>query len=129
MKNQLFKNSPDLSFTESLLQHFGIKDINDNHSFTKSNLTDLKTVDKIKEKIKEIAKYYIPCKAKKYLVDLNEKKCITILRQFLKVQNYTLISKEKYTQGKKHLFYQVIPKQIDMLTKNRESEKVIISFD
>ena len=129
MKNQLFKISPDLSFTESLLQHFGIKDINDNHSFTKSNLTDLKTVDKMKENINEITKYYIPCKAKKYLVDLNEKKCITILRQFLKVQNYTLISKEKYTKGKKHLFYQVIPQQIDMLTKNRESEKVIISFD
>jgi hypothetical protein len=129
MKNQLFKISPNLSFTESLLQHFGIKDINDNHSFTKSNLTDLKTVDKMKENINEITKYYIPCKAKKYLINLNEKKCITILRQFLKVQNYTLISKEKYTQGKKHLFYQVIPQQIDMLTKNRESEKVIISFD
>ena len=130
MKNQLFKVSPDLKFTESLLKLFGIKDINDNHSFTRSNLEDLKTVHKIKESINEITKYYIPCKAKKYLPnELDEKKCITILRQFLKIHNHTLISKEKYLKGKKLLFYQVIPQQIDMLTKNRESEKVILSFD
>ena len=129
MKNQLFRISPELQFTEKLLQLFGIKDINDNHSFTRNNLNDLKTVDKMNQKIDELTKYYIPCKAKKYLDDLNEKKCITILRQFLKIHNYTLISKEKYIKGKKQLFYQVIPQQIDMLTKNRESEKVILSFD
>ena len=76
----------------------------------------------------EIIRYYIPCKGKKYLIDLNEKKCITILRQFLKIQNYTLMSKEKYICSKKILFYQVIPQQIDMKT-NRDSEKVVISFD
>tara|TARA_Y100000996_G_C22531163_1_gene646518 strand:+ start:487 stop:876 length:390 start_codon:yes stop_codon:yes gene_type:complete len=129
MKNQLFKISPDLQFTEKLLQLFGIKDISDNHSFTRNNLIDLKTVEKMEENVNELSKYYIPCKAKKYLSDLNEKKCITILRQFLKIHNHTLISKEKYNKGKKQLFYQVIPQQIDMLTKNRESEKVILSFD
>jgi len=130
MKNQLFKISPDLEITENLLKLFGIKDINDNHSFTRSNLKDLKTVEKIKETITKLSKYYIPCKAKKYiLTELNEKKCITILRQFLKIHNHTLISKEKYINGKKMLFYQVIPQQIDILTKNRESEKVILSFD
>ena len=76
----------------------------------------------------ELVRYYIPCKAKKYLTDLNEKKCITVLRQFLKMQNYTLMSKEKYVEGKKILFYQVIPMQIDMKT-NRDSEKVVLSFD
>ena len=129
MKNQLFKISPDLQFTEKLLQLFGIKDISDNHSFTRNNLIDLKTVEKMEENVNELSKYYIPCKAKKYLFDLNEKKCITILRQFLKIHNHTLISKEKYNKAKKQLFYQVIPQQIDMLTKNRESEKVILSFD
>ena len=76
----------------------------------------------------ELLRYYIPCKAKIYLLNIDEKRCITILRQFLKVHNYTLMSKEKYVKGKKSLFYQVIPIQIDMDT-NRESEKVIINFD
>ena len=44
------------------------------------------------------------------------------------MQNHTLMSKEKYVNGKKILFYQVIPLQIDMKT-NRYSEKVVISFD
>ena len=52
----------------------------------------------------EIEKYYIPCKSKKYLTDINEKKCITILRQFLKIHNHTLNSKEKYVKGKKITF-------------------------
>lgn len=129
MKNQLFRISPDLKITEELLKLFGIKDINDNHSFTRKNLLDLKTVEKMNEIIDELIRYYIPCKSKKYLNDLNEKKCVTILRQFLKIHNHTLISKEKYVKGEKHLFYQVIPQQIDMLTKNRELEKVILSFD
>ena len=129
MKNQLFLISQDMQITESILHLFGIKDITDNHSFTRVNLIDLKTVEKMNELSEELNKYYIPCKSKKYLTELNEKKCITILRQFLKIHNHTLISKERYIKGNKHLFYQVIPQQIDMLTKNRESEKVILSFD
>ena len=129
MKNQLFRISPDMEITENILKLFGIKDIHDNHSFTRENLIDLKTVENMNGLSEELFKYYIPCKSKKYLVNLNEKKCITILRQFLKIHNYTLISKEKYVKGNKQLFYQVIPQQIDQLTKDREAEKVILSFD
>ena len=128
MKNQLFRNTPDLKITLEILKLFGLNGLHDNHSFTKGNLVDLKTVEKMNENINEISKFYIPCKSK-YLKDLNEKKCITILRQFLKVHNHTLMYKEKYVKGKKFLFYQVIPINIDIDVKNRESNKVIISFD
>ena len=127
-KNQLFKVSPNIQITEKILENFGIKGMDDNHSFTRENLSDLNTVDNINDMYDDLIKYYIPCKGKKYLINLNEKKCITILRQFLKIVNYTLMSKEKYIKGKKTLFYQVIPQQIDMNT-NRDSEKVVISFD
>ena len=127
-KNQLFKVSPNIEITEKILENFGIKGLDDNHSFTRENLSDLSTVENMNDMYDELLRYYIPCKAKKYLTDLNEKKCITILRQFLKMQNHTLMSKEKYVNGKKILFYQVIPLQIDMKT-NRYSEKVVISFD
>jgi hypothetical protein len=129
MKNQLFKVSPDLTFTLKLLKLFGIQGIDDNHSFTRNNLVDLHTVLKVNEIMIYLEQYYIPCKSKKYLSEINEKKCITILRQFLKIHNHTLNSKEKYVKGKKNLFYQVIPLQIDMMTKNRDSEKVILNFD
>ena len=128
MKNQLFRISPDLKITNELLTFFGIIDINDNHSFTRNNLKDLKKIDKINEIKERLLKYYLPCK-NKYLEKIDEKRSITILRQFLKVNNHTLISKEKYIKGKKYLFYQVIPSQIDIYTKNRKNDKVIISFD
>lgn len=128
MKNQLFRISPDLKISTKLLNLFGISDFSDNHSFTKFNLQELDTVNKMKEIIEDLKKYYIPCKSKIYLINLNEKKCITILRQFLKVHNFTLMSKEKYIKGKKSLFYQVIPLQIDMTIKERNN-KVIIRFD
>ena len=129
MKNLLFRISPDIKIINQLLNIFGISNINDNHSFTRKNLIDLKTVDKINNIKDELERYYIPCKSKKYLNNLDEKKCITILRQFLKSYNHTLISKEKYIRSEKMLFYQVIPQQIDILTKERSSETVIISFE
>ena len=128
MKNQLFKVSPNIEITEKILENFGIKGLDDNHSFTRNNLFDLNTVENINDMYTDIIRYYIPCKGKKYLIGLDEKKCITVLRQFLKIHNYTLMSKEKYINSKKILFYQVIPQQIDMKT-NRDSEKVVISFD
>lgn len=129
MKNQLFRHSPNEKTTLDVLSLFGIQGFDDNHSFTRENLVDLKTVDKMNEMIDSLSLYYIPCKAKQYLSDLTEKKCITVLRQLLKIHNYTLFSKEKFVKGKKHLFYQVIPIQVELLTENRNHNQIIISFD
>ena len=129
MKNQLFRHSPDEKITLQILSLFGIKCFEDNHSFTRKNLEDLKTVEKMNELVDSLSMYYIPCKSKNYLTDLNEKKCITILRQFLRNHNYTLFSKEKFMKGDKQLFYQVISKQVNLLTTNREQNQIILSFD
>ena len=67
MKNQLFKVSPELKITFQILNLFGIQNLKDNHSFTRNNLADLKTVEKMNDMIPELQKYYIPCKSKKYL--------------------------------------------------------------
>ena len=74
MKNQLFRMFPDLKITNQIIQFFGLDNINDNHSFTKENLIELNTVDKINEIIDKIKKYYLPCKMK-YTTEMNEKKC------------------------------------------------------
>ena len=56
---------------------------------------DIDTVQKITDLSEKLKEYYLPCKSKKYLVDLNEKKCITILRQFSKIHDYKCIGMEK----------------------------------
>ena len=128
-KNQLFKNIPDLQIVQSVLEAFGLDNIEDTRLFTKEHMQDVETVQKLSELIPTLKEYYIPCKSKKYLTDLNEKKCITILRQFLKTHNYTLFSKEKFVKGEKQLFYQVIPKQVDLMVSNREQNQIVITFD
>ena len=129
MKDQLFKVHPDKNITLQLLYLFGITNFNDNHAFTKNNLLELRTVEKINDLVPTLITYYIPCKANKYLQDINDKKSITILRQFLKKNKYTLMSKEKYIQGKKHLFYQVVPLQAPVKTPTKKDTSVTITFD
>ena len=66
MKNQLFRHSPDEKITLQILSLFGINCFEDNHSFTRKNLEDLKTVEKMNELVDSLSMYYIPCKSKKY---------------------------------------------------------------
>lgn len=127
MNNQLFKIYPDEKITLKLLSFFGIIGFDDNHSFTKPLLIEIETLKNINNMIQELKKYYLPCKYNLYLENLNEKKCITILRQFLKIQNYTLFSKEKYKYGTKLLYYQVIKKK--NIRNIKKETKIILSFD
>jgi hypothetical protein len=50
-KNQLFKNVPDLQIVQSVLEAFGLDDIEDTRLFTKEHMLDVETVQKITELI------------------------------------------------------------------------------
>ena len=82
MKDQLFKNKPDMNLVNDTIRLFGLADFNDTKLFTKQNMIDLKTVEKVNEIVPRLQDFYLPCKSKKYLTRLDEKKCLTILRQF-----------------------------------------------
>ena len=76
----------------------------------------------------EITKYYIPCKAKTYLKNIDINRSIVILRQFLKCYGYTLFSKEKFIKGEKHTIYKIVTIDKEINTPKRK-EKIIVSFD
>jgi hypothetical protein len=128
-KNQLFRITPDRNIVLKLLSFYGIDGFDDNRYFTKNDLESLKTIDNIHSLKDELYNYYIPCKSKIYLNNITEKKSITILRQFLKTHNYTLMSKEKYIQGVKHIIYKIIPMDIHINTHSPKKSSVIIHFD
>ena len=67
-KNQLFRVSPNIEITERLLVNFGIKGLDDNHSFTRENLSDLNTVKNINGMHNELVRYYIHVKLKSILL-------------------------------------------------------------
>ena len=130
-KNQLFKIVPDLQIIQSILDAFGLDDIEDTRIFTKEHMKDIDTVQKINELVPALKEYYIPCKSKKYLIDLNEKKCITILRQFVKIHHYKCIGMEKSIKGNKCMTYRLFYSDEDYLKSpmSKENKEYVISFE
>jgi len=129
--NQLFKEKPPIELIEKLLNLLGLNNINDTRKFSKKD----RTMDDIFHKrfmcIKEeFRNYYMPCK---FYIYFNEKvltyrRIITIVRQCLRLYNYTLQYREKYIDGSK-----VIEYNIDLLhdekKKQIEQKKCTIVFD
>ena len=131
VKNQLFKNIPDLQIIQSILKCFGLDDIEDSRFFTKEHMIDVDTVQKITELSEELKEYYLPCKSKKYLGNLNEKKCITILRQFIKIHHYKCIGMEKSIKAKKTMTYRLFYSDEDYLKSPsaKQDSEYVLSFE
>ncbi len=128
-KNQLFKVLPDRNFVVELLNLYGIKDFYDTHYFTLANLISLNTLKNVIDITDKLENFYIPCKAKVYLKNINLKRCIVILRQFLKCHNFTLYSKEKYFKKIKHTTYRIISDNEGITTPDKKSNSIVVSFD
>ena len=94
-------------------------------------MADIDTVQKINELSDSLKEYYLPCKSKKYLTDLNDKKCITILRQFVKIHHYKCIGMEKSIKGKKMMTYRLIYSNNDYLVspETKKNEEYVLSFE
>jgi len=130
-KNQLFRINPDSTIVQSILDSFGLDDLEDTRFFTKENMIEIDTVKKINQLKHTLQEYYLPCKTKKYLNNITEKRCITILRQFIKIFNYKCIGIEKSIQGKKCITYRLIYDNSDQLSPIKEKEKrpYVLTFD
>ena len=127
-KNQLFtKEIPPYDLVNKVLNILINKDLDENiyYEFSKRNIKIKNICDKINIYIKELKKYYLKCKHKKYLENLNEKKVITLFRQLLRLYNFSLNSFEKYDNGQKYLLY-VIQKKKNLSLKKIDS---FINFD
>ena len=95
-------------FVEKLLKCFGIMHYGADVSFTKDDLRNMKTLDMVTALLPELHTYYIPCKAKVYLVNLDVPKCVTILRQIMRLHTVYLLSSQKMRNGVKSVFYVLV---------------------
>ena len=130
-KNQLFKIIPDIQIVQTILECFGLENLEDTRLFTKEHMKDIQTVDKMTELSETLKDYYLPCKGKKYLIDLTEKKCITLLRQFIKIHDYKCIGMEKSVNGKKTMSYRLLYSKENFLKspQAKQNEEFIVSFE
>ena len=131
VKNQIFRILPEVEIINTLLEMFGLSSLHDTKSFTKESLTENDTINKLCKMKDVLDKYYLPCKSKNYTTNINEKRCITILRQFIKVHGYTLISKERYIDGKKMSVYRLIKidNKVSTPKKSNDKKDIVISFE
>jgi len=127
-KNQLFsKEPPPFELVNKIFYFLINKELNGNiyYEFSKKNLSIKKIIEKIDEYIVLLKEYYLKCKHKKYLENLNEKKLITLFRQILRPYDYTITSIEKYDNNKKYLLYILEKNKLNTLKKIDS----IINFD
>ena len=130
-KNQLFKIIPDDNIICEVLEAFGLSNMEDTRLFTKSHMIEINTVDKIAQLKEKLNEYYLPCKSKKYLTQLDEKKCITILRQIVKLYHYKCIGLEKSIHGTKTMTYRLMYSKEDYLKSPNSKKKTgyVLSFE
>ena len=104
----IFKSIPTKELVEEILIYLKFFGLHDSKYFTK------KDIDKelFEEIITWIEPYYIPCKAKRFLYDLNEGKQITILRHLLRCIGYDILSQEKNICSEKMYIYQIYKKYV-----------------
>ena len=107
--NQLFRKIPDKILLDKLLEAFNLKSIDDVKLFSKLDLLNHDSVNKMNDLKVILQEYYLPCKARAYLNELTTKNIITILRQCLRIFGYKINSKEKYIKGVKYLLYHIFP--------------------
>ena len=129
MINQLFNKTIPKDLLEKILNCFNLKNLDDAKIFTKYDLELNNTVDQLNTLKTELLVYYIPCKAKVYLNDITAKNSITILRQILRLYNYSLHSSEKYIAKKKKIAYQMIPNDKTINPTIINQKNTIITFD
>jgi len=106
--NQLFKEKVNDDLALRIVRSFGLVSMDDTSLFSKNDIIKNNTISQINSFKEELDHYYLPCKAKCYLTAIDSKKCITILRQVLRLFGLKLQTRQKYVQSKKMTFYNVV---------------------
>ncbi len=126
-KEQLFKNIPPKEFVEDILKLFIPNGFQDSYyQFSRKMITEKNVIEKLNLLMPQLKEYYMNCKHKKYLENLDSKKCVTILRQLLRLYEYRVVSMEKYHNGQKFLLYKIEKIEVE---KDNHQKKLIVEFD
>lgn len=101
--SKLFRIHPPKEVVEEILQHLKLQGLHEKRWFTRDELS-LTTLD---EWLPELEPYYIPCKAKRFLTQVDSSRIITILRHILHPLEYDLRTQERMYKLQKTTLYQI----------------------
>lgn len=126
---------PPMELCTKVLLAFGLKNFSDATYFSRKDLESTCCVQLLAHLKPELVEYYLPCKARTYLNDLNSKNAITVLRQISRLYGYCVQSREKYIKGDKFIIYQLIPSNnqvyqpMTISTSQDDDQSCIVTFD
>jgi|TARA_B110000259_G_scaffold146048_1_gene164593 hypothetical protein len=129
MINQLFKQVPDKEFLIKLLKCFGLTGLDDTNEFTKNMLFKINIIDKINNLLPELVIYYLPCKYNFYLNNLTINKCITILKQILKLFKYQIKKREYVINKIKINYFYLFKKLSSNILIQTNCSKCLVKFN
>ncbi len=89
MLNQLFKREPTKHEFNKILECFNIGDIDEIHSITYLSIRVYQTINKLYNLLDILLDIYLPCKYN-FISNLNTKRCLTILRQIIRLYDLKL---------------------------------------
>jgi hypothetical protein len=122
---QLFKKKPSDDIINEVLQVTGFNSLDDPKEVSRTYIDSDSVIKKYLEIQENVAAFYIPCKSKKYIMEIpTGKNIITIIRHLLKTRGYSVQSQEKYKSGQKTIIYKIAPKP-----DSNNNELHIIKFD
>jgi hypothetical protein len=126
--NQLFRERVPEELLERVAKCFGLQSIHDTTLFCKTDLERHESCNKVIYMLDEIRHYYLPCKARMYLTEMDEGKCITSFRQMLRLHNLNLRSIQKYVNYKKVTYYFISEEATPHKKIKMTQENITISF-
>ena len=88
---RLFRKIPSEEFVVEILENLKLNGLQEKRWFTKDELF----IDTVDEWLPLLEPYYIPCKAKRFLQNINSSRVITILRHILHPIGYDLRTQER----------------------------------
>jgi hypothetical protein len=114
--SRLFRQKPPIDIINIILHEIGFTGLNDTKLFCAEELQD----GTIEAWVPLLEPYYLPCKARRYLDQINPHRIITILRHVLPFHDYGLTSYERLHLGKKRTVYQIHRATPRMLAQGEE---------
>lgn len=134
--NQIWVDIPCEEVLMQLLKCFEISSLREkNNMFCRCDLIRYNTAGRVKDLVPVLERYYLKCKAKVYLCkdELDERRCITILRQMLRLFGYKVVAHERYHQKTKCTHHSIQPESSACPHKYKQmhitTEEEVITFD
>lgn len=133
-RDQIYSSQPSDELFQTIIEIFGLTEINVDQSFTRDDLKKRDTLNKLINLIPYLKKCYLPCKARTYLNDLNYKNIITVFRHALKTRGFSVLSREKYCKGSKYIHYRIVnykkktPDEVKQPEKHDKND-LIVTFN